>query len=297
MDIRRVLDALLAKTVTNGATPAEAVAAAEKAWALKAKYEAELKSAIAADAGGTPHTKKVLSRWRFLFARKVVSGIADFCEAAVAFAHIDSEDDVPPNAYVDFVGFRSDIDFAFDLLERLHIQMEASGISFFARTPSSDEDDVPFLVIWCHQRRSKLNDWERVFLDDMVERGDFSPKQAAKIRSIAQKVRRHKRDDEAAKDFIAGWSKQVAQRLSEAARERGRHMDVQQAEAAARKRAAVSARFKELYPQLVEMAASRQVENSVMFDAGVEEGRKAGFGKPTGRSAAMRLLGPSPPTR
>jgi Protein of unknown function (DUF2786) len=46
MDIWKVLDPLLAKTIENGATPAEAIVAAEEVEKIMAKYGIDMKAII-----------------------------------------------------------------------------------------------------------------------------------------------------------------------------------------------------------------------------------------------------------
>jgi len=293
-DIRKKIDALFAKTVANGATPAEAIVAAEKAWELQRKYNVDL-NAPSTTVNAIFEEYKTVTGWYCRFAMSIEFAIAEFCEAR-ALNFYDGKGEAPASVEIGIVGYRSDIDFAFDLLDRLYAQMVSAGLNFFARTLPSDTADIQSLVLWCHQRRSRFTPWEREFLDDMIGCMRFSPKQEAKIRQIAEAITKHKRDDAAAIDFMLGWVEEARNMLRAAINSRS--LSVQQAETLERKRQAIHDHLENLYPGISERKKSirHKVNNKAMFKIGVEEGSKAGFGKPISRGDkdAPRLLSFSP---
>lgn len=296
MDIRKIIDALFAKSVENGATPGEAIAAAEKAMELVRKHNVDLSTSRASDVpiNAILTEYREMPGWKGLLAIMLFCGVARFCEARACYrdpSKIKKPSVILPPA-VWITGYRSDIEFAFDLFDRLYLQMTQAGIAFFAKT-LPDDDNIPALVLFCHQRRSRLTGWEQKFLDDVLHRDryEFTWKQEDKVRSIADKVKRFKRDEAAAKTFLEGWGHAAGEGLWEAISRRQGLMTPQQAESAKQKKEAINVAFEKYHGEIKKHKTAKEIENVAMFMAGREEGAKAGFGKPIGGQSAPLMIG------
>jgi hypothetical protein len=103
--------ALFSKTVENGATEAEEMAAAEKAHELVEKYQLDLGAEELKKEGFKQNHIKMADRTQFTFARRIMWGIDDFCEVKT-WTMLGGE------LFVIF-GLTSDVEFGSYLVESL----------------------------------------------------------------------------------------------------------------------------------------------------------------------------------
>lgn len=113
------IKALLEKTVENGCSEGEAIAAAMKARELADKYQIDLSAADLEAEGGLhgicdPHLGRMVNVQKFMG-----NGIADFTDTKCWYGECNiAEDGEPPefDKRLQFVGLASDVDFAFWLV-------------------------------------------------------------------------------------------------------------------------------------------------------------------------------------
>jgi uncharacterized protein DUF2786 len=107
------IKALFSKTVENGATEAEEMAAVEKARELVEKHQLDLSAEELKREGFTMESVE-MDATQFAFARRIMNAIDDFCEVRTWYMTLGRE-----KAHIAILGFKSDAQFARYLLEAL----------------------------------------------------------------------------------------------------------------------------------------------------------------------------------